>query len=244
MQNETRLLFISTSAKQLPDGSTTGLWLSELTEPYYTLIDAGYTVDIASMHGGEVPLDPRSETDEEMRKPSNRRATDDPELKSALNDAIAFDEIDPDRYAAVFFPGGHGAMMDYPVDAALGRQIGDWLARDTIVAAVCHGPSALVGATTSDGASAIAGRKVTGFSDEEERTVGLDGVVPFALERQLKEKGGHYQSGSQFESYAVQDANLITGQNPQSAEAVGKLMLDELQRRQVAAGAANEALVR
>ncbi len=221
------VLIITTSAHQLEDGVETGLWLGELTTPFYQLKDAGIEVQIASVTGGAIPID-ESSIEAEKDEASVLRYQRDEDLKAALQDSPAFDTVDVNAYDALFFPGGHGAMVDYPNHQGLGRLIGDWLSAGKTLASVCHGPACLLAATDQDGISAIAGRTVTGFSNSEEHKSGLEPSVAFSLQDQLTERAGRYLSGDDFTAFAVQDKNLITGQNPQSAGHVGTLLVTQL----------------
>ena len=93
------------------------------------------------------------------------------------------------------------------------------------VAAVCHAPAVLVNVRAADGEYLVKNRRVTGFSNAEERAVGLAEVVPFLLEDRLKERGGIYASGPDWQPYAVVDGQLVTGQNPASSLAVAEALL-------------------
>ncbi|GFH29878.1 DJ-1_PfpI domain-containing protein [Haematococcus lacustris] len=97
-----------------------------------------------------------------------------------------------------------------------------------VVSAVCHGPVGLVGVKTASGEALVKGRKVTGFSNSEERAVAKEDVVPFLLEDKLKELGGSYESGADWAPCAVRDGRLVTGQNPGSSAACAKLVVQVL----------------
>jgi putative intracellular protease/amidase len=108
-------------------------------------------------------------------------------------------------------------MWDLAEDAAAARLLGDAFDRGKVVAAVCHGPGALVNVRLKSGEPLVAGRRVSGFSDEEEKAVGLTEVVPFQLETRLRELGGRYERGPMWKPFAVRDGRLVTGQNPASS---------------------------
>ena len=91
-------------------------------------------------------------------------------------------------------------------------------AADKVVAAVCHGPTALTQCSKPDGTPLVKDKVVTGFKDSEEIAVQLDSLVPFMLEAKLKELGGKYESADDWNSKVCVDGKLITGQNPQSSE--------------------------
>lgn len=225
----TKILMITTSAnKMLPGGEPTGVWLEELTTPYYAFRDAGAEVTIASMTGGAVPVDPRSLNKNGESDASVERYLKDEALNIAVADTPVFSSIDPTNYDALFLPGGHGTMFDYPTSEALARLVERFDREGKVVAAVCHGPAGLVGAKKSDGTPFVAGRKVAAFTDSEERAVGLDNAMPFLLEARLKELGAAHEGGPDFKPYAVRDGRLVTGQNPASATRTAALVMEAL----------------
>ena len=132
------------------------------------------------------------------------------------------------EYQALVIPGGHGPMFDLATDELLASILKDFMEKNKLIAAVCHGPAALVRAVLADGTSILAGKKVTGFSNEEEVTVQLDKLVPFLLEDQLKKLGASYSKKDMWQEYVVVDGNLITGQNPQSSTLFAKTIVKEL----------------
>ena len=224
-----KILIVATSAANMGSkDEPTGLWLEELTTPYYAFIDAGADVTLASIRGGAIPIDARSTGADAQKDPSVKRYHDDKALQGMVQNSLALATVDGASYDAVFLPGGHGTMFDFPQSAELAKLVSETLAEGRLLASVCHGPAGLVTAKTSEGVSVVKGRKVTGFTDSEERAVGLEDKVPFLLETRLKELGADYSKGPDFESYAVQDGNLITGQNPVSAAEVAKLMMNTL----------------
>jgi len=139
-----KILMIVTSHEALKDtDSTTGLWIGEFTDPYYKLIDEGYSITIASPKGGKPPIDPMSELTENITG-SNRRFQDDEVAQKALNNTLKLEEISAEQFDAVFFPGGHGPMFDLASNEISGKLILDFLKNNKPVAAVCHGPAALI----------------------------------------------------------------------------------------------------
>jgi len=93
------------------------------------------------------------------------------------------------------------------------------------VAAVCHAPGALRYVRAPNGALLVDGKKVTGFSNSEEETIGLMKAVPFLVEDMLKSTGGVYSKSGDFQPYVVGDCNLVTGQNPASSAAAANAVL-------------------
>ncbi len=146
-------------------------------------------------------------------------------------------ELDAGDYDAIFFSGGHGPMWDYPGNQTLANLIEAFDEEAKPIAAVCHGPAALVAAKGSDGWPLVKGRKVTGFTNGEETAVELTEVVPFLLEEKLKELGGNYVKGPDFESFVVADGHIVTGQNPASSAAAAEKVLEVVGGTRVAKSA-------
>jgi putative intracellular protease/amidase len=140
----------------------------------------------------------------------------------------AFTDLDPNSFDALFLPGGHGTMFDYPVSGKLARLVEHFDRAGKVIAAVCHGPAGLVGAKKANGTPFVQGRRVAAFTDSEERAVGLDKKVPFLLETRLKELGAQIESGPDFKPFAIRDGRLVTGQNPASAAPLAALVMQAL----------------
>jgi putative intracellular protease/amidase len=236
-----RVLIVATSHDRLGDtGERTGLWLEELATPYYALLDGGAEVTLASVRGGAIPLDPRSvpaqagagsgeKPAEEQELPESvHRFLADERAMAAARGTPSVEEVDGSRFDAVFLPGGHGTMWDLPESGTLARLLGEAFDRGAVVAAVCHGPAGLVPARRRDGLPLAEGRRVSAFTNSEERAVGLHEVVPFLLEDRLKELGGRFERGPDWQPFAVRDGNLVTGQNPQSSGLVARHVLEAL----------------
>lgn len=219
-----RVLVVLTSHGQLGDtGRDTGFYLSELSHVYYPLREAGIELTLASIEGGEPPMDGVSRDDA-----LNARFLDDPEAMAALRTTRPLSEVDASTYDAVYFPGGHGTMWDLPADPDVQRVIREVLARDGTVAAVCHGPAAFVGATDADGRPLVEGRRVSAFSDAEERDRELHDVVPFLLESRLRAQGATLEPAPPFTPQVVEDGPLLTGQNPASAGPLAERLIDRV----------------
>jgi putative intracellular protease/amidase len=220
-----KVLMIVTSHDTLGDtGHKTGFWLEELAAPYYELLAAGYDVDIASPKGGRPPADPKSELTESA---SVKRFLEDRDATAKLNATKKLDSITLD-YDAYFVVGGHGAVFDLGSSEVSGKLLGRAWDAGKVVAAVCHGPAALVPVKDAAGRSIVEGRRVAGFSNEEEEAVGLTGAMPFPLETKLKDLGGKYERGQKWSPFAVRDGKLVTGQNPASSADVAKLVVEAL----------------
>jgi putative intracellular protease/amidase len=189
-----------------------------------------------ALHWGQPPINPRSNTPD-WQTDATRRFEGDPEAKAALAKTKRIVELDAGDHDAIFFPGGHGPMWDYPGDQTLANLIEAFDEELKPIAAVCHGPAALVAAKRSDGLPLVNGRKVTGFTNGEEAAVELTEVVPFLLEEKLKELGGNDVKGPDFESFVIADGHIVTGQNPASSAAAAEKVLEALGATQVAKSA-------
>jgi putative intracellular protease/amidase len=224
-----KILLLTTSHDKM--GGTdhkTGSWVEEVAAPYYILSDGGVDVTIASVNGGVVPFDPNSLKADAVAGEPAQRFLKDTVAQAAIQVTPSLGSLDPDEFDGIFLPGGHGVMWDLPENDVLASWLKKYDSEGKVIAAVCHGPAGLVGAKREDGQALVAGRKVTGFTDAEEKAVGLDHVVPFMLESRLRALGGVFESGANFTPHAVQDGHLITGQNPMSSELVGEKILAAL----------------
>jgi putative intracellular protease/amidase len=225
-----RIIMVTTSHGELGDtGRRTGLWLEELATPYYALLDGGAEITVASVKGGEVPTDPRSVGEDNPA--SVRRFLSDEHAMALLRAAPSIEEVDVMAYDAIFLPGGHGTMWDLPENVTLAAAVGNAFDNGRLVASVCHGPSGLVAARRADGNPVVQGKRVSAFTDSEEAAEGLTQVVPFLLETRLRALGALFERAPDFQPFAVRDGNLITGQNPASADEVAKLVLQALSER-------------
>ncbi|WP_313127849.1 type 1 glutamine amidotransferase domain-containing protein [Stutzerimonas nitrititolerans] len=227
MSTPIKILMILTSHATMGDPShATGVWFEELSTPYYAFVDAGAQVDLASIAGGKVPVDPHSMAIDGKNPASVERFLSDSHAMKKLESSVKVDQVDVNSYSAVFLPGGHGTMWDLPTSTHLAELLSKAWVGGKVVSAVCHGPAGLVNVDDGYGKPVVAGRRVAAFSNSEEDAVGLSQSVPFMLETRLRELGANYVSGPDFQAFAVRDGNLVTGQNPDSSEAVAKLVLE------------------
>ena len=223
-----KILMVLTSHAKLGDtGKATGFWLEEFTTPYYVFKDAGAQISLASPLGGQPPLDPKSD-DPSAQTETTKRFQDDPEAQAALARTLRLQEINPADIDAVFYPGGHGPLWDLATDHDSIALIEAMVAAGKPVASVCHGPAVLREARNADGTPLVTGRRVTGFTNSEEKAVGLTAIVPFLVEDMLTAKGGTFSRAADWQPYAVSDGLLITGQNPASSDPVAKALLKQL----------------
>lgn len=228
-----KVIIVLTSHTRLGGtGRATGFYFDEMATPYYALVDAGHSVDIASIAGGAATHDPGSvKADPAARPAAVQRFLSDPLAMEKLAATFAVDAVDPAAYDAVFLPGGHGTMYDFPRSDALANLVGRVFDQGGVIGAVCHGPAGLVNARRADGVPLVAGLRVNAFTDAEEEAVGLTAEMPFPLESRLRELGGLFEGAPNFTAKAVRDDRLITGQNPMSAEAVSRQLVEALAGR-------------
>ena len=229
-----KILIIATSANQLTSGDQTGIWLEELTTPYYAFVEGGADVTLASIAGGAIPVDTRSLAAPGDNEASVERYLEDAALQALVQNTPKFTDLDLQQFDAVFLPGGHGTMFDYPNSKELARLIETFDRSGKVVSAVCHGPAGLVSATKADGTPFVAGKRVAGFTESEEHAVGLEKEVPFLLETKLRELGAEVETAPDFQAFALRDGNLITGQNPASATDTAALVLDAVSSKAAA----------
>jgi putative intracellular protease/amidase len=223
-----KILFVLTSNDKLGDtGNKTGFWIEEFAAPYYMLKDAGYEVTLSSPKGGQPPIDPSSES-EDAQTESTKRFYSDKETQETLSSTLQLSEVDQKDYDALFYPGGHGVLWDLVEDKDSKEIIESFYNNDKPVSFVCHAPAVLKNIKNSNGEPLVKGKKVTGFTNQEEDAVQLTNVVPFLLEDMLIENGGEYSKIEDWQPYAVQDGLLITGQNPASSEKVADLLMKTL----------------
>ncbi len=226
-----KILFVVTAADHwtLKDGTQhpTGYWAEELLTPYKTITGAGHQVDFATP-GGVAPV-----VDATSLTPENNDGADvrpDIEAIDALKSPLKLEDVQLSDYDAVFYPGGHGPMEDLAVDKTSGALLTDALDSGKPLGVVCHAPAAMLAAVRDDGTSAFAGKKITGFSNEEERQAGLADKAKWLLEDRLRELGADVTVGDAWAPNVVTDGNLVTGQNPKSSGPLAEKLLDLLKK--------------
>ena len=220
------VLIILTSHNKLGEtGLKTGFWLEEFAAPYFTLLDAGANITLASPKGGQPPIDPKSD-EPDFQTAATERFKSDSNAQTVLANTSKLSDIKAEDYDAVMYPGGHGLLWDLANDQDSIAIIEAMVAANKPVASVCHAPAVLLKAKTPNGEPLVKGKKVAGFTNSEEDAVQLTQVVPLLVEDELIRLGGEYSKVDDWQSYAITDGKLITGQNPASSEAVAKAILE------------------
>lgn len=231
-----RVLMVLTSHDVMGvSGKKTGNWFDEVATPYYKFLEAGFDVTLATPKGGVAPLDPFS-FDDLFMTDSTHRFLKDAAAQRVLANTLRFNDIDPNEYSGVFFPGGYGQLWDLASDSKVIRSIEHWIGMQTPVALVCHAPGILRDARRSDGEPLVKGMRVTGFSDAEDEELGLSRHLLFSLERALVLNGGHYvRADRNWSPNVIQDGALMTGQNPASAAPLADALVGRLKLLRAAA---------
>jgi len=221
-----RIVHVVSNVAHYADPShPTGLWLSELTHAWDVFAERGYDQRIVSPKGGVSPLEPRA-----LKRPlldtSAKAWLNDPAKMALLESTARPDEIDPGQVDAIYFTGGHAVMWDFPDSEGLQAITRAIWEGGGIVSAVCHGYCGLLNTRLSTGGLLVAGRKVTGFSWNEEVLAGVAKLMPYNAEAEMKRRGARYEKAPlPFVANVVVDGRLVTGQNPFSAKATAKAVL-------------------
>lgn len=216
------VLFVLTNASQIgPNHRPTGYFFPEVAHPFEVLDRAGIAIEFASPAGGQAPEDGYDQSDAAQQAFRQSKAF------GRMAHSRKLSELDVLDYDAVLVPGGLGPMVDVTGNGDVQTAIKRAWDAGMLVAAVCHGPSALLGIKHEDGTSLIAGKQLTGFSTSEE-----DGYaradVPFDLEAALRDEGARYTSAADWQPHVVVDGKLITGQNPASAAPLAQALVNAL----------------
>jgi putative intracellular protease/amidase len=148
-------------------------------------------------------------------------------------DLSAMSDDEMATFDAVFAPGGHGPMVDLADNPDVTRLLGILHTKNATIASLCHGPAFLLSApANTDGQWIFDGYRLTSFTDEEEsQTPSGKKGMEWYLESALRNAGGVFDdSSAAWTSHVVVDRNLITAQNPNSADAVADAVLKSLDR--------------
>lgn len=229
-----RALIVTTSQNTLEaTGDATGVFASEMTAPYYTFVDAGMQVDIASIAGGQIPIEPGS-LDWPLASAFDRRYRDDPQFQSKVSRSYDIAMVDIQDYDIVFLSGGWGAAYDFAQSPVLGRKMTEAYGEGAIIGGVCHGPLGLLQATTPTGEPLVAGRRLTAVTDKQVAELGIT-HTPKHPERDLRAAGAVFESATAFRdifaNHVVVDGQLVTGQNQNAGAETAAQMMQALLSR-------------
>ena len=222
-----RALVITTSHSVLAapgetEGDPTGVFGSEMTHPYYTFLDGGMDVDIASVAGGEIPIDPSSFYFM-IKTPEDERYLNDPIAQAKVKNSIPIAEVDIEQYDIVFLSGGWGAAYDLAQSPVLAAKVSDFYygSKEAVIGGVCHGVLGLVNARDRDGDLLIAGRLMTGVTDKQIQELGIE-LTPKHPETELRKAGVIFESQTAFRDFFAthvtvdDEQRFVTGQNQNS----------------------------
>ena len=222
-----RALIITTSHSVLAapgetEGPETGVMASEFTHPYYTFLDNGMTVDMASIQGGLIPIDPQT-LSYPVSTPEDERYLSDSVAQTKVQHSLPIADVDISQYDIVFISGGWGAAYDLAQSPAMAWQVSAayYGERGAVIGGVCHGVLGLINAKDKDGNTLIAGRRMTGVSDKQIKELGIE-MTPLHPEAELRRVGARYESQTAFRdlfaTHVVVDdeRRFVTGQNQNS----------------------------
>ena len=219
-----KIVMVLTSHDQLGNtGRKTGFWLEEFAAPYFVFRDAGVQLTLASPKGGQPPVDPKSDLPENQT-PAMARFKQDKSAQKELAHTVKLADVNAEDFDTIFYVGGHGPMWDLaesPVSISL---IESFYNSGKPVALVCHSPGVLH-RVTYKGEPLVKGKRVTGFTNEEEEEVHLSKVVPFLVEDELKRLGAIFEKAPNWQPFSIVDGRLVTGQNPASSTSAARALL-------------------
>ena len=229
-----RALIVTTSHDTLGEtGRETGVFGSEMTVPYYVFLDAGLAVDIASIKGGEIPVEPWSMS-WPLATREDRRFKGDAAAMEMLMNSKPVSEVDPDAYDVIFMAGGWGAAYDLAQSAELANLVTRANANGAVLGSVCHGALGLVNAQDVDGSPLIEGRRVTGVTDKQVAELGIQ-ITPMHPETEMRATNAVFEADTRwrdfFATHTVVDGNVVTGQNQNSGYETAHRILELLAER-------------
>ena len=205
-------------------GKETGVYAAELTEPYYEFLDSGITVDVASLSGGAIPIDPQS-LKYLVRTKYDSRYLKDSNFKQKVENSLSIKTVSASDYDIIFISGGWGAAYDLAQSETLGEFVSQAFAEGKLLAAVCHGPLGFIQARTPEGRPLLEGRSVTAVTNKQVSELGIE-HTPMHPETEMLRIGANYESRSAFRDifahHVVEDGRLITGQNQRAGVEVAQ----------------------
>lgn len=219
MDNPKNILFVVSNISKVAH-ITTGLWLEEFAVPYLEFKKAGYDICVASPLGGMAPITPTSLP---HAKPEWNFA------KDILERTESIDDINESDFDAIFIPGGHGPMFDLPQCEKLAEIVSKFYADGKLIGAVCRGSAGLISAKAPNGEPLVKAKHMTACTNEEEKPMNKEELMPFLIENKLKELGANFVALEPNSEHVVVCENLITGQNYQSSKKVAEEMIKFLQ---------------
>ena len=211
-------------------GSLTGVFGSEMTVPYYEFLEAGMEVDVASIKGGEIPVDPQSFY-YFLKTKEDSRYLKDKDFQAKVKNSLKIDDVDFTEYDVIWMAGGWGAAYDLGQSEILGKKVSEaYYAEKPIIGSVCHGALGLVQAKDTLGNYLITGRSMTGVTDKQIKEFGIS-ITPLHPETEMRKLGVNFKSKTgtldflQTITVVDEERRFVTGQNQNSGhETAQKIM--------------------
>jgi putative intracellular protease/amidase len=205
-------------------------------------------VDVASVSGGIVPVDPLS-MKETLRTRADDRLVGDADLRRQLSRSAAIADLDFTDYDIVYFAGGWGAAFDLGQSEELGAKVSEAHAASRVIGGICHGPLGLLRARKANGEPLVKGRRITAVTDRQIHQLGID-ITPLHPESALRAAGARFEGRTHavrdfFANHFVADGDLITGQNQNAGPMVARLMMERVlaKREETSPVAASNELI-
>ncbi|WP_395344978.1 type 1 glutamine amidotransferase domain-containing protein [Ningiella sp. W23] len=218
------LILVTNHATLGETDQANGTYAPELTHVVDVLNSASVDYDIASKAGGKAPLYGTDAENDEV----NAKVLDDKQFINRIENTIPVSQVNASDYSAVFYPGGFGLLSDLAHDEDVASLSASIYESSGIISAVCHGPAGLLPITLSSGEKLLKDKSVTAFTREEEIDFDTINDIPFLLEEELARNAQRYSKVQPWQEFVIVDGRLITGQNPASAHAVGKALVEQL----------------
>ncbi len=231
------LMIVSNPSVSKQTGWPIGVWYAEVTHPYWVFSEAGYSVDFASLDGGEIKFDGFSDPEDASKYAAfdyiSLGFKKDESKMALLKNTMKLSSVDPANYKAVFICGGQGPMYTMYKNPAIEKFVADFYQTGKPTAAICHGTCVLLNTKLPNGKYLVEGKKWTGFASAEEQYadnyVGMK-IQPFRIEDEARKMpNSKFVVGAPFSAFAVRDGNLITGQQQNSGAAAAELVLKALE---------------
>jgi putative intracellular protease/amidase len=231
------LMIVSNPSVSKQTGWPIGVWYAEVTHPYWVFSEAGYSVDFASLDGGEIKFDGFSDPEDASKYAAfdyiSLGFKKDESKMALLKNTMKLSSVDPANYKAIFICGGQGPMYTMYKNPEIEKFVADFYQSGKPTAAICHGTCVLLNTKLPNGKYLVEGKKWTGFASAEEQYadnyVGMK-IQPFRIEDEARKMpNSKFVVGAPFSAYAVRDGNLITGQQQNSGAAAAELVLKALE---------------
>jgi len=217
-------------------GKLTGVFASELTVPYYEFTDSGIEVDIASIKGGKIPIDPESFF-YAVKTNSDTRYLEDPILKEKVENSILIDQLEIDNYDIVFVAGGWGAAYDLGYSETLGKKISEaYYNSNSVIGGVCHGVLGFINAKDSLGNLIIKNKRMTGVTNKQIKELGIF-YTPQHPEEELIKAGAIFESKTAFRDVLANltivddESKFVSGQNQNAGHETPQKMMEILKSK-------------